>query len=145
MKKLKVFNWIMIGTMSALFGCQGQTKQDAPQEKTVPVQDDDECEEASYEAAVPGQEKASEEMKEKQASHELEKEVPAETASSAEETTEPVTSKENLLEKASAETSEEISTKTSIEAPSIEEAPTTQVFEDLPASPTSENTVVYSS
>ena len=140
MKKLPVRSWLLIGAMGAfLFACQSKKNASTPQpQSTTPCTTDDcpptppqniQCREGECD-----EQEAGEETK----ATVIEISEPAEKSETAKEST---STSEAVLETLS-ETPE--SAETTVQAPSILEEPTTQIFDELPNSPVAENTVVLS-
>jgi hypothetical protein len=137
MKKIQLSHWLFIGVMGAfLFACQSKSSNNTPSKNVAPCKGED-CPappQAPYQDKVPCREGECDEMEggEEAGTHVIEISEPEEKSAAAEPTPAPAATEEKS-------TAQEESPK-AIDMKS--EEPTTQMFEDLPHTPVSENTVV---
>jgi hypothetical protein len=141
MKKIQLSHWLFIGVMGAfLFACQSKGANNVPSKNVAPCKGED-CPappEAPYQDKVPCREGECDEMEagEEAGTHVIEISEPEEKSAALEPVPAPTPAPAVTEEKS---TVQEESPK-AIDMKSDEQ--TTQIFEDLPHSPVSENTVV---
>ncbi len=137
MKENQLRHLFLIGVISTLVGCSCNPKEDMSATPPAPPQ-------SSSEDKVPCNEDECDETEagEEAKVHVIEIDTPKEEKSAAAEPA-PVKSEAQEAVEAKVQSSSE-SAERKVETPSMNEEPTTQLFESLPSTPVSENTVVLS-